>query len=67
MEPLDILIDEHGIIRQFLENLVLSLKKMEQGERPPKKFFEKAVSFAGILPTNTITLKKSIFSSTAWP
>jgi hemerythrin-like domain-containing protein len=46
MEALDILIDEHGIIRQFLENLVFSLKKMEQGERPPKKFFEKAVSFA---------------------
>jgi hemerythrin-like domain-containing protein len=46
MEALDILIDEHGIIRQFLENLVLSLRKMEQGERPPKKFFEKAVSFA---------------------
>ncbi len=46
MEALDILIDEHVLIRQFLENLVLSLKKMEQGKRPPKEFFEKAVSFA---------------------
>ena len=46
MEALDILIDEHAIIRQFLENLVLSLRKMEQGDRPPKEFFEKAVSFA---------------------
>jgi hemerythrin-like domain-containing protein len=46
MEALDVLIDEHGIIRQFLDNLVLSLKKMEQGARPPKEFFEKAVSFA---------------------
>lgn len=46
MEGLDILIDEHGIIRQFLDNLVLSLKKMEQGTRPPKEFFENAVSFA---------------------
>ena len=46
MEALDILIDEHGIIRQFLENLVLSVRKLEQGNRPPKEFFEKAVSFA---------------------
>jgi hemerythrin-like domain-containing protein len=46
MEALDILIDEHGIIRQFLEILAVSLKNMEQGKRPPREFFEKAVSFA---------------------
>jgi hemerythrin-like domain-containing protein len=46
MEALHILIDEHVIIHQFLETLVVSLQKMEQGERPPKEFFEKAVSFA---------------------
>jgi hemerythrin-like domain-containing protein len=46
MEALDILIDEHVFIRQFLEILVVSLKKMEQGKRPPKEFFEKSVSFA---------------------
>ena len=46
MEALDILIDEHVFICQFLETLVLSLKNMEQGTRPPKEFFEKAVSFA---------------------
>jgi hemerythrin-like domain-containing protein len=46
MEALDILIDEHVLIRQFLEILSVSLKKMEEGKRPPKDFFKKSVSFA---------------------
>ena len=46
MEALDILIDEHVFIRQFLEILAVSLKNMEQGKRPSKEFFEKSVSFA---------------------
>jgi hemerythrin-like domain-containing protein len=46
MEALDILIAEHRIIRQFLDHLALSLTKIEQGARPPKEFFENAVSFA---------------------
>jgi len=46
MEALNILIDEHVLIRQFLDNLNGSLRKMEQGNRPTREFFEKAVSFA---------------------
>jgi hemerythrin-like domain-containing protein len=46
MDALDILIDEHVLIRQFLDNLSGALRKMEQGDRPPREFFEKAVSFA---------------------
>jgi hemerythrin-like domain-containing protein len=46
MEALNILIDEHVLIRQFLDNLNRALRKMEQGKRPPREFFDKAVSFA---------------------
>jgi hemerythrin-like domain-containing protein len=46
MEALNILIDEHLLIRQFLDNLNAALRKMEQGNRPPREFFDKAVSFA---------------------
>ena len=46
MEPLDILRNEHGLIRQFLDNLSLAAEKLEKEKRPPKEFFEKAVKFA---------------------
>jgi hemerythrin-like domain-containing protein len=46
METLNILIDEHVLIRQFLDHLSGALRKMEQGSRPPREFFDKAVSFA---------------------
>jgi hemerythrin-like domain-containing protein len=46
MTPTKILMDEHALIRQFLDNLVMSLEKMETGERPPVKFFEKAAEFS---------------------
>ncbi len=46
MKPLEILVTEHGLIRQFLDNLVLAVEKLENEEPPPKKFFENAVQFA---------------------
>ena len=46
MKPLEILTNEHGLIRQFLENLALAVEKLENEERPPKEFFENAVQFA---------------------
>ena len=46
MEALDILIDEHVLIREFLYSLNLCLEKMERGDRPPKEFFQKAIEFA---------------------
>ena len=47
MEILDTLIDEHVLIRQFLDSLNLCLEKMERGDRPSQEFFQKAVAFAG--------------------
>ena len=46
MEPLEILRNEHGLIRQFVDNLSLAGDKMAEGERPPTEFFAKAVLFA---------------------
>lgn len=46
MKPLETLRNEHGLIRQFLDNLALAVEKMEDGRRPPREFFERAVRFA---------------------
>ncbi len=46
MTPTKILMDEHALIRQFVDNLVLSLEKIEEGEKLSVDFFEKAVDFA---------------------
>ncbi len=46
MEPLEILRNEHGLIRQYLDNLQLAVAKLEDDVHPPKEFFEQAVEFA---------------------
>ncbi len=46
MSPLETLRNEHGLIRQFLDNLALAVAKLEDGEQPPREFFDKAVLFA---------------------
>ncbi len=46
LDALGILVREHGLIRQFLDNLSMALEKLENEEGPPKEFFEKAVEFA---------------------
>ena len=46
MKPLEILSNEHGLIRQFLDNLALAVEKLEDGQRPPREFFENATHFA---------------------
>ena len=46
MDPIDILRNEHGLIRQFLDNLTLATGQLEEGKRPPRTFFDKAVEFA---------------------
>jgi len=45
-QAMDILVHEHGLIRKFLDNLSLAVEKMEEEEKVPKEFFEKAVTFA---------------------
>jgi len=46
MQPLETLRNEHGLIRQFLDNLALAVAELESEKRPPKEFFEMAVLFA---------------------
>jgi hemerythrin-like domain-containing protein len=46
MTALEILNDEHGLIRQYLDNLSFALEILEQEGRPPKEFFEKMVDFS---------------------
>ena len=40
MKPLEILRNEHGLIRHFLDNLALAVEKIQKAENPPSKFFE---------------------------
>jgi len=46
MDPLETLSNEHGLIRQYLDNLSVAGEKLEGGGRVPRDFFEKAVEFA---------------------
>jgi hemerythrin-like domain-containing protein len=50
MEPLEILKNEHGLIRQFLDNLEEALKKLEIDQRPPREFFDRAIQFVKMFP-----------------
>ncbi len=45
MHALEILVDEHGLIRQYLDNLVLAVDRLVVEEHPPVEFFQKAVEF----------------------
>ena len=46
MEPMEALKNEHGLIRQFLENLERAAINMKDGVNPPREFFDKALLFA---------------------
>lgn len=46
MKPIEILKNEHGLIRQFLDKLAMAVERLEKGERPPRDFFENAIRFA---------------------
>jgi len=46
VNAIDILTAEHGLIRQFLDNLAIALGKMERGEKVPLPFFEQLVTFS---------------------
>jgi len=46
MQPIEELTNEHGLIRQFVDNLSLAADKIENGQRPSQAFFEKALDFA---------------------
>ena len=46
MNALEILTNEHGLIRQYLDNLAVAVEKIENGQKPPREFFELAVDFA---------------------
>lgn len=41
MDAIEILVNEHSVIRQFLDNLSIAADRLEMDERPPREFFEK--------------------------
>ena len=45
MKAVEILINEHRLIRQYLENLEMVIQKLETGIDPPRVFFGKAIFF----------------------
>ena len=46
IRAIDILVREHILIREFLDNLSMAVEKLQEKERLPRQFFEKAVTFA---------------------
>lgn len=46
MQPIETLTNEHGLIRQYLDNLALAATQIEDGKRPSQAFFDKALEFA---------------------
>lgn len=46
MKPIETLANEHGLIRQFLDNLSMAADHIENGRRPSVAFFEKGLDFA---------------------
>ena len=46
MNPVDILIEEHILVRQFIDNLSIAQNKLERDLYPSSEFFDKAVKFA---------------------
>ena len=46
MEPLEVLRNEHGLMRHYVDNLEVAVQHLEGGKQPPTEFFVKAVKFA---------------------
>jgi len=46
MDPIETLTNEHGLIRQYLDNLTMAADHIENGRRPSVAFFEKGLDFA---------------------
>jgi len=46
MDPINVLVGEHTLIRQFLSSLSFALEKLERGETLNKEYVEQVVVFA---------------------
>ena len=46
MKVINILVNEHAIIKEFLSVLSTGVKKIIANENPPREFFEKAMTFS---------------------
>jgi hemerythrin-like domain-containing protein len=45
MKAIDVIHDEHRVIRDFIDKVQISLELLAKGEHPPRRFFELAVQF----------------------
>jgi hemerythrin-like domain-containing protein len=48
MNAIDTLSNEHGLIRHYLDTLEMAAKMIEDGQKPPREFFDNAVTFARV-------------------
>lgn len=48
MNVIDVLVDEHKLVRQYLDNIGIGLELMITGEELPRSFFDKALEFSDI-------------------
>ena len=46
MKAINILVNEHSLIKEFLSVLSTGVKKIIDNEKPPREFFEKAMTFS---------------------
>jgi hemerythrin-like domain-containing protein len=42
MDPIEALLNEHGLIRRFVDTLAAATERMEDGDPPPREFFSMA-------------------------
>lgn len=45
MDPIEILRNEHGLIRRFVDLLSVAVKRLEVDEPPPRAFFDDGIEF----------------------
>lgn len=45
MDAIEMLSNEHALIRRYQDQLSLAVQRLENGQRPPREFFDKAVEF----------------------
>ncbi len=46
MDPVDTLVNEHVLIRQYLDNMAIAAEYIHKGKGPSRAFFHKALDFA---------------------
>ena len=46
LKTIKVLLSEHALIRQYVDNLTIAMEKMEAGFPPPREFFNLMLDFS---------------------